>query len=199
MKDGASSLMLDTSMLHNYARRYAYSAESLFGDSDPCFPDAGDRIRARGHILPDELYAIARWKSPRRADLVRLNQAQVVREITAEALAVKDAFPCRAASLLDRLWGIGIPTASAVLTVVDPQNFGIVDVRVWKTLHRWQPDRFSEEHGSYWPITDFERYLETIRELARSSNLSCREVDMALWQMDRERTSKKGVLCSSEH
>jgi len=198
MKDDEGPLVLDGETIREYARRYGYASEPLLGDAEPVFPHAGDLIRARGYLLVKELYAIARWKSPRRAELVHHNSSQKIRQVTAKTLALKDTDPGRAVSLLDGLQGIGIPTASAVLTVVDPRNFGIVDVRVWKTLHRWRPDRFSPEHGNYWPVRDFERYLKTIRELARSSGLSCREVDMALWQMDRERSLRSSKPCSSE-
>ena len=198
MKDGEGPLILDTFTLCRYVQLYDYSGEPLLGDTELGFPHAGDSIRARGYLLPQELYAIARWKSPRRAELIRHNPAQEIHRLTAEALALKDTDPGGAATLLDGLQGIGIPTASAVLTVVDPRNFGIVDVRVWKTLHRWRPNRFSSEHGSYWPVGDFERYLETIRELARANGLSCREVDMALWQMDREKSLRNRKPCSSK-
>jgi len=183
-------------VLPEYAQRYTY--ESLLGDTDPRLLHAGDAIRARGHILRNELYQIARWKSPRRADLVNHNLPETVERVTNEALVLKGSDPGRAVRLLDGLCGIGVPTASAVLTVADPQNFGIVDVRVWKVLSAWQPNRFPYERRNRLQVADFLCYLETIRELARASRLTCREVDMALWQMDRERSSRSKDSCSSE-
>lgn len=194
MKD-EDPLVLDARSLRRYAEEYGYISDPLLGDSDPRFPHAGDGIRARGYVLPSELYKIARWKSPRRAELVRLNQAQSVRKLTGRAFTLKDTDPGRAASLLDGLQGIGIRTASAVLAVIDPQRFGVVDYRVWNTLHRWQPDRYPPKSRNYWPVGRFLSCLEAIRELAHVSDLSCREVDMALWQIDRESEGGSKVQC----
>jgi adenine-specific DNA glycosylase len=115
--------------------------------------------------------------------------------VTGKALALKKTDPGHAARLLAELKGIGIRTASAVLAVADPQSFGVVDYRVWNTLHRWQPERFPSRSKDYWPVERFLSCLEAIRELARISDLSCREVDMALWQIDREFGKKDKAPC----
>jgi thermostable 8-oxoguanine DNA glycosylase len=189
MHEHRQSPILEAGTLREALRRYDYSGSSLLGDRDPRFPHAGDRIRERGYVLRDELYEIARWKSPRRAGLVHRNSLQGVHRVTGKALARKDRDPGQAGGLLAELWGVGIPTASAVLAVVDPQNFGLVDVRVWATLRRWRPDRFPSKHERYWAVKYYVCCLETMRELAQVSELSCREIDMALWQMDREWSS----------
>jgi thermostable 8-oxoguanine DNA glycosylase len=191
MHQHRQSPILDASTLREAAQRYDYAGSSLLGDTDPRFPHAGDGIRERGYVLREELYQIARWKSPRRAALVHRNDLREVHRLSGKALAQRDRDPARAAGLLTELWGIGIPMASAVLTVVDPQNFGLVDVRAWATLRRWRPDRFPSKHERYWTVKYYVHCLETMRELAQISALSCREIDMALWQMDREWSSRK--------
>lgn len=199
MEREQAMLDLDSNVLQKYARSYDYSVPPLFDDHDLRFPRAGEVIRARGYVLLDELYQIARWKSQRRAVLVRKNSVQRVRDVTQEALALMATDPGCAVATLDRLHGVGIPTASVVLTVVDPQNFGIVDVRVWDSLRRWQPARFPEKHTSYWSVKHFLCCLEAMRELAQASSLTCREVDMALWQLDKESSKEKEHhSCSSK-
>lgn len=178
---------LDAHLLRQYVSRYDYGVGIHLGDSDPRFPCAGDRIRARGYIRDDELYEIARWKSPRRADLVWENPPNVVEGVTGLALSLKDEHPDYAADLLTVLRGVSLPTASTVLTVVDPQHFGIIDIRAWNSLTRWRPEKFPAKMQSAFTLKEFIRYLETIRVLAQKSGLSCREVDMALWQMGGER------------
>jgi hypothetical protein len=176
--------VVSTHTLQQYARLYAQDYTlSLLGDDEPRLPHAGDGIRARGYLRRQELDEIARWKSPRRAGLVQHNPEHVVEEVTRLALALKDTDPRRAIHLLTVLDGVQVPTASAVLTVADPQDFGIIDIRAWRALSSWQPDRFPWKEASSFSIEEFLRYLETVRDLAQNSGLSCREVDMALWRM----------------
>lgn len=179
-------LVISAQILRLHAQRYYYSNEPLLGDSDPRFPRAGDAIRARGYVQRDELYKIAQWKSPRRTKLVEDNPNEVVKAVTGLALALRKTHPDYAVSLLTVLKGVGIPIASTVLTVADPQNFGIIDIRAWQSLSRWKPSRFPWKEYSYFSVKEFLCYLEMIRELAQAGELSCREVDMALWYIAGE-------------
>jgi len=183
-------LVVNTHVLQQYAGRYAhdYSEDSwsLLDDDDPRLPRAGQGMRERGFVLSDELYRIALWKSRRRADLIKANSDHVIERVTELALALKDTDPGYAIDLLTVLKGVGVPMASVVLTVADPQEFGIIDIRAWQALSRWQPDRFPWKDSSGFTVSEFLRYLETIRELARHGGLLCREVDMALWYVARE-------------
>ncbi|MBN1936001.1 MAG: hypothetical protein JW934_15130 [Anaerolineae bacterium] len=181
---------LNAMILRQFAQCYAYGNQTLFGDHDPRFLHTGDAIRARGYLTVGELFEIAHWKSPRRAGLTKKNPPEVVKGVTGLALALKDDHPGYAANLLAVLRGVLLPTASAVLTVVDPQRFGIIDIRAWNALSRWQPEQFPRKEQGTFTINEFMRYLDTIRQLAQDSALSsdsalsCREVDMALWQID---------------
>lgn len=176
--------------LHAYARRYRdiYEAEgyALLGDDDPGFSHAGDEMRGRGFARRREILEIARWKSPRRANLVDKNPDGVVEGITGLAFGLMRSAPEYAARSLDILDGVGIPTASAILTVADPQDFGIIDIRAWQALSRQCPSRFPWKEYSGFSSKDYRCYLETIRDLASASGLSCREIDMALWQIGSE-------------
>ena len=178
-------MKLDPAKLRLHARGYDNDTRghSLLGDDDPRFPRAGDEIRARGYTRRPELYEIARWKSPRRANLVNENPDLVVHEVTEVAITLMDCTPGYAVNVLTVLKGIGIPTASAVLAVVDPKNFGIIDIRAWRTLSQWCPNHFHWKDSSSFSAKDYLCYLKAIRELAEASKLSCREVDMALWHI----------------
>lgn len=179
---------IDPGVLRSHARRYDYTNGDgpLLGDSDPCFPHAGDGIRARGFARRGEVHAIARWKSPRRANLVKENPDDVVEAVTGVAFALMGSAPKCATKLLAVLDGVSIPTASAILTVVDPQTFGIIDRRAWGAVGQWYPGQFPEKRYYQFRASEYLRYLQKIRGLAESSGLSCREVDMALWHMGGE-------------
>jgi hypothetical protein len=56
MKDQQGRVVLDAERLCESAQRYYYYSAPLLGDEDPCFPHAGDGIRARGCVLREEFY-----------------------------------------------------------------------------------------------------------------------------------------------
>ena len=182
--------------LADWASRYAYSYDDpLLGDPDPRMPYAGDAIRARGYLTPDELYQIARWKSLRKAKLTRQNPPGFVEAVSQTALRYVAEYPQHAPHamrLLVALDGVAAATASTVLTVVDPINFGVMDIRAWQVLSRWDSQRFRRKDQGIFSATEFGRYLDTIRELARQANMTCREVDMALWMWGRSIEIQKG-------
>lgn len=140
----------------------------------------------RGRYTQKQKLPLGGGSSALLCTICRGHRDAKIEELTGQALALKNTDPGGAARVLTWLKGIGIPTASAVLAVADPKLFGIVDFRVWDVLRRWQPTRFPSKDRGHWPIRYFLRCLVTMRELAQASGLSCREVDMALWQMDKE-------------
>jgi len=32
--------------------------------------------------------------------------------------------------------GVSVPMASALLTLLDPKRYGVIDIRIWQLLHR---------------------------------------------------------------
>ena len=98
-------------------------------------------------------------------------------EATGRALAAVDE-ATRFAALLD-LEGVGAPTASTLLYFAFPDDYPILDVRALESL--------GVKPRSTYPVSFWLAYLETCRTLARSSGVSLRTLDKALWQYSKER------------
>lgn len=75
---------------------------------------AGKRIAA-GERTYNNLLTIAKWKSPRRVELLRDNSDQEIDEALELALEAKQ--PRSALAILIGLRGVGLPMASAIMTV----------------------------------------------------------------------------------
>jgi hypothetical protein len=88
----------------------------------------------RGYLTKAELEAVCRWKSPRAAGRVRLNDHHRIRKATTAALTSKSE-RVRLEALI-ALQGVSVPTASAILTLLSPKRYGVIDIRVWQLLHR---------------------------------------------------------------
>ena len=83
----------------------------------------GPVIRAAGHMTKEQLWLLAKWKSPRSAGRIDQNPEDYVQEVTAFALGCKsERGRIEALTLLD---GVLWPTASVVLHLFHPERYPI--------------------------------------------------------------------------
>jgi len=143
----------------------------------------------RGYLTRSELQRVCHWKSPRAIRHVRANTAWQVRAATGRALRCRDE-EGRIKALL-RLKGVSVPMASAVLTLVSPQRYGVIDIRVWKLLHRHGAVTRNAE-GVGLSTTNWQQFLAVIRHFARKLRVKARDVERALF--DAHRARQKGRL-----
>ena len=78
-------------------------------------------------------------------------------------------------TLLD---GIGWPTASAILHLLHPDPYPILDFRALWSVSIDVPSKYS--FGFWWS------YVEFCRDLAADAHVDMRTLDRALWQYSKE-------------
>ena len=138
-------------------------------------------------LTETEFDEILRWKLRgqyrRQAHLRMGNTDEVIRQVTGLALTVshvdEDCELQLRVSILSALRGVGVPVASAVLALVYPDEYAVVDFRVWRQL-------FGKEIGRAFLVSDYKRYMCKMRPLASELGWSVQEVDMAIWEYDRQ-------------
>ncbi|KXB07861.1 hypothetical protein AKJ58_01610 [candidate division MSBL1 archaeon SCGC-AAA385D11] len=116
-------------------------------------------------------------------------------------------------------WGIkgfNKRTGSAVLTVVYPDQYGILDYKVWRALnHRWSREydldieceqknkgkcpgcyesnrcryKLGASNSKPFNLAECDQYFDGIRTIGRGENMNPRQVDMALWEYDSQKSS----------
>src|SRR5262249_4919436 len=91
------------------------------------------QARVRGYLTRQELEKVCRWKSARAIHLVKRNSATRVRAATRQALATRRERPRLQA--LRTLDGVDVPMASAILMLLNPRRYGVIDIRVWQLLY----------------------------------------------------------------
>ena len=79
--------------------------------------------------------------------------------------------------ILCALRGVGVPVASAVLALVFPEKYAVIDFRGWRQI-------FEEEKTTF-SIPDYKKYLREVRRLADELVWSVQEVDLAIWGYDQ--------------
>lgn len=168
---GRFVLQFSPSELFSLAERYGY-------EQDDAALSAGRNI-ANGDFSIPNLRIIIEWKSARIAGLIEKNSPSDV------AKALRFAADSRtseksAIQTLCALKGVGIPVASAILTMVYPDKYTIIDFRALEAL--------GVKQGSGEDTVDYYlEYLQACRILAQRCKTDLRTLDRALWQWSKER------------
>jgi|DewCreStandDraft_5_1066085.scaffolds.fasta_scaffold03345_3 thermostable 8-oxoguanine DNA glycosylase len=137
------------------------------------------------YLTLEEFDEILRWKLlgqyERLRERFKANTEEVIRTVTAAALSLThpdEEYEIELRlGILCSLRGVGVPVASAILALVFPESYAVVDFRVWRQV-------FDEERTTF-SVADYKRYLREIRRLARELGWTVQEVDLAIWAYDR--------------
>lgn len=143
------------------------------------------RERQSLYLTPEEFDAILHWKLRSqygRGKARRIaNTEAVVRTVTGAAFSItlpdEDYEIELRLGLLCCMRGVGVPVASAVLALVFPEKYAVIDFRGWRQV-------FNEERRAF-SIADYKRYLRAVSRLAEELGWPVQEVDLAIWEYDR--------------
>lgn len=116
-----------------WTERYDLGAPKV---EQPVFGSVSARVRSQGFYTKPDLVAVGKWKSSRSASRLQANTDAEIKEITGLALKASDGVGYR---LLTVLQGVGVPVASALLTVAHPERYTIIDVRAVRSLKKHAP------------------------------------------------------------
>ena len=135
-------------------------------------------VKKRGYFTKKEFVEIGMWKSTRPKKHYLKNSEREIISISKKVLSTK--FEKRRIELLTNIAGVNIPTASAILTLIDPQNYGIIDIRVWQILYVYGAVK-TKPHGTNFNFKNWYNYLMKIRYYARKFKVSARYVERTLF------------------
>lgn len=150
----------------------------------------------------DEFVNICNWKTERpKKHYEHKDNKDILKEVN-KKIFPENVKPKLKLKELLRLEGVGVPVASALLTVIFPEEYCVIDFRVRQSL-LWidnKPLSF-KDYKSFSEFIDnlrktdtvnsYMRYLGKIKELAQKHKMTPREIEMALWQYDKDKGIKK--------
>lgn len=148
------------------------------------FTVIGPEIKKKKYFSFNDFYQIVMWKSVRPKSRYISNKEQVER-ISREALSKSDE--SEKIQTLCELNGVGIPTASAILTIIYPEKYAVIDIRCLEALNDILKIKISKSVS----LKTWLKYLELIRNIAKENNIKPRELDMALFAMHKENLDKQ--------
>ena len=159
---------IDAEFVAEWSSRYPPDAD------DHVLNDIHPAVRDRGYFEFGEAEDVIRWKSSRAITSLQRNDEGDVEAVTRMALAGPEQLAHR---VLCVLHGVGVPVASAFLTIARPDKFTVIDYRAVRALR---------EHGELsptWPR--YVDYVDTCRRVAARCGAEVRTLDRALWAWDK--------------
>lgn len=167
--------------LLNWIRKY----EEMDNDfSSKCEKEIGLRIRNNRFLTKDDLKEIVKWKFqslPGRKKLFlsyadKLDEKEL-KKVSSVAFKEKDEL--KKLELILKFKGIGIATASVILTFYDAKNYCVFDIHVWREL-------FGEEPKTFYTKENYLKLLGELRKKSSLYNLDVRNIEKALFQKNLE-------------
>lgn len=132
--------------------------------------------------IPLDLFRnICHWKSPRRFRNVYNNNENNVNRLWENALQQLKRPPFQAIAIkrafkeLRKLEGVAVPTASALLTAWNPDQFGIIDFKVLFVLDLPK----STSMSNY--VTYRQKLVDLKHAQPELKNCALRQIELALW------------------
>lgn len=145
------------------------------------FEKIGD-IKSQGYITKAQAIEVLKWKSPRPLRYYQLNTESDF--ITISKLAFESPVEKLGIHILTALNGVNYPSASAILMFYDRTKYPIIDIRVWKQLHKAGLVK-TNARGQGFRLNEWEKYLNLIREIAINAKLTPRQVEKRLFDIDK--------------
>jgi len=108
-----------------------------------------------------------------------------------------------AVEALDKIPGIGLAVATAILTVCYPDKFTIIDERVLEMLELFPNTHDATKQDKYraddWTAKSYvEKYLPKVKAQSKDWDCSLRDADRALWGLSVSRRIEK-VIAKTNH
>lgn len=157
----------------------------VYNDTQGILPEKikefGKKYREQGYLTRKQLYQIAYESSTRSAYHVKKNPKQRCRKITKNIKKLDDDFS--QIGLITLLKGFKAPTASCILTALNPQKHAIVDTRVWASLER---KNYLQGRKETFNAHDYTKMIKPIRKISDKTGHTTAEVGYALFAHDYE-------------
>ena len=171
-------------------------------EKSPYFETMSRVLQQRGYLLKLEFVSIGKWKTRRQTPRYEKNEAEGVKNATMKAMKASQN---KKLQILRKLNGVEVPVASAILTVIYPEKYCVIDYRTWRALHwlrilatkgQFTLDSYREYADfldtckRYGKIASYHGFLNTLRAIGAERDMTPRQVEMALWKFDQKKGEK---------
>jgi thermostable 8-oxoguanine DNA glycosylase len=139
-------------------------------------------LKEQGFLTKEVALKILKWKSPRPLKHYEKNTDDDFELITKNAfLQTNEKLKIH---ILTALTGVNYPSASAILMFYDQTKYPVIDIRVWRQLHK---NQFVTENpnGQNFRLSQWIKYLDVIRKISKELEISPRQLEKRLFDYDK--------------
>lgn len=140
-------------------------------------------VKTAGRFTRAEFLAMCRWKSPRARRHYERNRAAAIRRVSTAVLRARSER--ERMTRLVALPGVSVATASAILTLIDPRRYGVLDIRCWQLMFAIRSVG-DNARGRAFTISQWERYLARLRNHAHALSVPARTIEYTLFHCHRK-------------
>jgi hypothetical protein len=159
------------------------------------FNDVRNSFHEEGYLSTFDFFTIVIWKANRAKSTVagRLRKRGeldiVVRELTSKLYSAPNGKERLRVLVTD--FGFRLPMATAILTVLWPDEFTVYDIRVCDSLGDFHKLGGQSKFDRIW--NGYEEFVDAVRNAA-PSDLSLRDKDRYLWAKDMKAQLEKDLI-----
>lgn len=170
------------------------------------FPLLAQKVKNRQNLSKRDILLILKWKLGRiknnNSKTVAVdNMAAINRSIRLACGADRKTMIC-VLNALNSIPGIGLASATAILTVCYPDLFTIIDQRVLENLNLFPSKLATNKRVRYnaddWTASDYiDEYLPAIKRQSERWGCTLRDADRALWGLSVSRRIEEVITSSA--
>jgi hypothetical protein len=141
------------------------------------------RFEKQGYLSAEDFFSIVIWKANRDKSRVASNLQsegknldEAVRELTSN-LKCKSSSKEKLRYLLDKPWNLGLPMASAILTILYPEEFTVYDERVCNELKKFHRLKYYKFEKLWCGYQEYKYQVEK----SSPEGFTLRDKDRYLW------------------
>jgi hypothetical protein len=146
------------------------------------------KFQENNFITKQDLIKIIKWKfqgklsgrGTRILNLLKDVEESFIEEISKLAFKTKD--DKIRLILFSSIKGIGNALSTVILTFYDPENYGVLDIHVWRGLFGKEPNDIFSNHDQAI------KFIKKLREISSETGLSCRDVEKAIFKKDLDKS-----------
>lgn len=148
------------------------------------FREVSERYRKDSQLSAFDFFCIVIWKANRSKSkiakrLLAQGQPNLQSAVAALTAAISNAQDDKARlKILVKEWGFRLPMASAILTVLFPDDFTVYDVRVCEVFDDFKDAQYKTQFDALWER--YSAYLARVRQSVPTAP-SLRDKDRYLW------------------
>lgn len=131
-------------------------------------------VKDKGFLSQKQFYDVVMWKTPRPKKHYLSNSEEQIREVSKKILLSNS--DDEKVNLLTSLKGVSIAVASSLLTIIDPKNYGIIDIRVWQLFYLYEEVK-TKPKGQGFNLEDYKTYLAILRKYAQQFKVNVRDIE----------------------